>query len=91
MGTGIGKFIIKTTRTRKRRFLSWQSKNSAGNNSSGKKPLDPNYASCAFQFSKQEIDDLAEETGFDVEAVTDRLDLQRRFVHFRKNSSRKAI
>ena len=50
-----------------------------------KSSLDTNYASCAFQFSKQDIDDIAKETGFEVESVTDRLDLQRRFVHFRRN------
>jgi 2-polyprenyl-3-methyl-5-hydroxy-6-metoxy-1,4-benzoquinol methylase len=49
-----------------------------------KSPIDPNYASCAFQFSEQEIIDLAEESGLSVENVTDRLDIQRRFVRFKK-------
>jgi len=49
-----------------------------------KSSLDPTYPSCGFQFEEQEILEVAKEVGFAVEKIIDQLDLQRRFVHFRK-------
>jgi SAM-dependent methyltransferase len=46
--------------------------------------LDRLYASCAFEFSVADIESAAAAGGFAVETLFDRLDMQRRFVFFRK-------
>jgi len=47
--------------------------------------LDPNYASCAFVFSDDEIRDLTHNVGLSLLSTTDSLDQQRKFVVFRKD------
>lgn len=47
-------------------------------------PLDPKYASCAFLFSDQDIDDVARQSNLSVESIDDSLAEQRKFVVFRK-------
>ncbi|MFN8455567.1 MAG: class I SAM-dependent methyltransferase [Anaerolineae bacterium] len=46
--------------------------------------LDENYPSCAFEYTVPDITEAASATGFMVESITDNLELQRRFVFFRK-------
>ena len=50
---------------------------------SARAPLDPNYPSCAFQFTSSEIKQIAAETGLTILDMVDWLDHQRRFVLFR--------
>ena len=49
-----------------------------------KSPLDRQHASCAFVFEPGEFDELAEACGLELQSISDRLDVQRRFVLFRK-------
>lgn len=46
--------------------------------------LDERYPSCGFEYTRQDIQQAAQATGFSVEAIFDNSDLQRRFVHFIK-------
>jgi SAM-dependent methyltransferase len=50
-------------------------------------PLDPAHPSCAFEFTPDQIDALARETGFEVRSSVDRADQQRRFVLLEKTAS----
>lgn len=49
-----------------------------------KSELDPQYVSCGFQYSRDEIEEAAGETGYGVAAITDKPEYQRRFVLFQK-------
>lgn len=51
---------------------------------SAKGDLDPSLPSCSFLFSREDIEDAAQETGFAIKEMTDIPRLQRRFVLFQK-------
>lgn len=51
-----------------------------------RRKLDERYPSCGFEYTELDIKEAASETGFMVESITDNLELQRRFVFFRKVS-----